>query len=83
MIEAILNVVFYFMLSIFNFLPSSSLAYDSYSWVDTLLHCLAYFNSLIGVDIFLVAAGHSIFFWAAELAWSMVEWIYKKIPGID
>lgn len=83
MIELIFNIIFNFMLTIFNMLPNSSLAYDSYSWVDTLLQALAYFNSFIGVDMFLVAVGHTLFFFTAELMWSVVEWIYKKIPGVD
>lgn len=83
MLEAIFNVIFGFMLGIFNLLPNSTLTYDHYSWVNTLLQALAYFNSFIGNDMFLVVIGHSIFFWTAEVMWSIVEWIYKKIPGVD
>jgi hypothetical protein len=82
-LEAILTCLMNFILGIFELLPNSTLGYDAYSWVDTLLKCLAYFNSFIGVDIFLVAVGHALFFWAIDVTWSVIEWIYKKLPGVD
>lgn len=84
MIEALLGIFFNFLLGILNFFPNAAgLGYDNYSWVGTLLDCLAYLNSFIGLDIFLVAVGHSVLFWLAEIGWSIVEWIIKKIPGVD
>lgn len=82
-IEGLFNCIFTFILFLFDMLPNSTLAYDNHIWVNTLLETLAYFNSFVGNDIFLVAAGHAIFFWTAEIIWSVTEWIYKKIPGVD
>lgn len=83
MIEFIFEIIFNFIFGLFALLPNSTLGYDAYSWVDSLLVCLAYFNSFVGLDIFLVAAGHAIFFWAIDVVWAFIEWFYKKIPGVD
>lgn len=83
MIEAIFNVIFGFIMNMLSVFPASTLTYDNYSFASTLLQMLGYFNSFVGNDIFLVAIGHSIFFWTAEFAWAVIEWIYKKIPGVD
>lgn len=81
--DYIFTLIFSFILSLIHYLPNFDVTGVSFNWVDLLLQCCGYLNSFIGLDIFLVAVGHSLFFWTAEAAWAVIEWIYKKIPGVD
>ena len=36
-----------------------------------------------GTDAFSFAIGSLIFWFGVDLGWGVIEWLYKKIPGVD
>ncbi|WZL74072.1 hypothetical protein QBE52_04860 [Clostridiaceae bacterium 35-E11] len=34
-------------------------------------------------DVWFVVIGNVIFWMMAHMAWAIIEWLYKKLPGVD
>lgn len=65
---------------IIGLLPVSSVSSSGFSGV---LNVIGYGCAIIGTDFFLFILGNIIFWLNAQLLWSIIEWVYKKIPGIN
>lgn len=39
--------------------------------------------SVIGLSNFSIFLGSAIFWYTVQLTWAVIEWLYKKIPGIN
>lgn len=39
--------------------------------------------SVIGLSNFALFLGSAIFWYTVQLTWAVIEWLYKKIPGIN
>lgn len=44
---------------------------------------IGYGCSIIGTDFFFSILGNIIFWLTIQMTWSIIEWIYKKIPGVE
>ena len=44
---------------------------------------IGYGCAIIGTDFFLSILGNIIFWLSVQLSWALIEWIYKKIPGLN
>lgn len=44
---------------------------------------IGYGCAIIGTDFFLSILGNIIFWLTVQLAWALIEWIYKKVPGVN
>lgn len=53
------------------------------SGFNALLDIIGYGCAFIGTDFFLALLGNIIFWLTAQLGWSIIEWVYKKIPGVS
>lgn len=53
------------------------------SGFDAILNIIGYGCAFIGTDFFLALLGNIIFWLTAQLGWSVIEWVYKKIPGVN
>lgn len=80
-IEGIINVCFIFVNFLINLLPYN---------VDTTTGSLSSFLDLLGFGIYVIGPGPfvliigSIITWfIIHISWAVIEWIYKKIPGIS
>lgn len=49
---------------------------------NALLDIIGYGCAFIGTDFFLAFIGNIVFWLTAQLGWAIIEWVYKKIPGI-
>ena len=50
----------------------------------TLIYAIiGYGCAFIGTDYFLAVIGNIIFWLTAQMAWSIIEWVYKKFPGVS
>ena len=47
-----------------------------------LLNIVGYGCAFIGTDFFLSILGNITFWLTTQLAWSIIEWVYKKVPGV-
>lgn len=53
------------------------------SGFNALLDIIGYGCAFIGTDFFFAVIGNIIFWLTAQMAWSIIEWVYKKIPGVS
>lgn len=44
---------------------------------------IGYGCAIIGTDFFLAILGNIIFWLTVQMTWAIIEWIYKKIPGVE
>jgi hypothetical protein len=83
-IAGIVVLVVYFMLLILAFLPNLS-AIDPF--IDHDLSGLKYFINLgfflFPSWLFNLIVGNVIFWKTVQMTWAIVEWIYKKFPGVN
>ena len=63
-----------------NFLPSDTLEVFINS---EFMKLLAFGVRLIGPDNFMLFLGSITFWLAIQYGWAILEWIYKKIPGVS
>lgn len=49
---------------------------------NALLDIIGYGCAFIGTDFFLALIGNFIFWLTAQLTWAIIEWVYRKFPGI-
>lgn len=79
-VEGLLNLLFLPIEGIISLLPSNiSLPGWLQDTADMLSKALLFFP----VDVWIIVLGNIIFWHVALIAWALIEWVYKKIPGID
>lgn len=80
LLELILSPFWFLVDSLINLLPSNTLevAIDS-SIFDLLAHGVA----VVGINNFSLCIGSIMFWYGVQFVWAIIEWIYKKIPGVD
>lgn len=49
---------------------------------NALLDIIGYGCAFIGTDFFLALIGNFVFWLTAQLTWAIIEWVYRKFPGI-
>lgn len=78
--EGVLDLIYEFLLVIIDSLPQVG---DLPGWIDNTLNVLSYGLQFFPTDVF-VSFIVSVSFWmSAHMIWAVVEWVYKKIPGVD
>lgn len=79
-IELLFNLIFGLVKIIINLIPSGySLPNWFYSFYDVVSNALAFFPK----GVFIIIIGNVFFWLTAHMTWAIIEWIYKKVPGID
>lgn len=79
--EGILNLLFGLVKAVIKLLPAS---------IFTLPQWFTDFSSLVSIglsffpsDVFYVAIGNIAIWVLLHITWAVIEWIYKKFPGIN
>lgn len=83
MVKLFCDIFLNFILRLFDYIPAASFSDSIQTHISNFLTALGYFNSLLGLDIFVTCLSHALFFWSLDVIWGVVEWVYKKIPGVD
>lgn len=79
--ETIITVLFGVAEFIVGLLPSINLTVsDSGGGLSTLLGYGLYF---FPADVWLVFVGNAVLVIGVSLTYVVIEWVYKKIPGVD
>jgi len=82
-IELLLSPIFALVNLIFNFLPDLSdidiVEYNMNAFVELLAIGFLIFPR----SLFIAFVVNFMFWKNAQLIWSIVEWVYKKIPGVN
>lgn len=53
------------------------------TWVNDLATVIGYALNVVPIDVWVFSIGNIIFWNFGLIGWSIIEWIYKKIPGVD
>lgn len=78
--QAIFDAIYDFLLTVVALLPVVG---DLPGWIDNTYNVLSWGLMFFPKDVFYALIGSFVFWMAAHFAWAIIEWIYKKIPGVD
>lgn len=79
-IQALLLPIFNLIRLIINSIPGMP---HIPNWFNSTLYYLNISLMFFPLDVWLVTISN-IFFWIiAQFTWAIIEWIYKKIPGVS
>lgn len=53
------------------------------SFINDSVTVISYALQIVPIDVWVFTIGSVIFWSFAQIGWSVFEWIYKKIPGVD
>lgn len=80
--NGIITVLFSIIIFFIDSLPGFEGLEAVHSFI-ALLKPIGYFISFLGADLFFAYVSHFTVLKIAHLTWSIIEWCYKKIPGVD
>lgn len=79
-IELLCTPIFFLIDSLISLIPvQTSLP----GWIGDTADMLSKALLFFPVDVWVIVLGNIVFWHVALIAWAIVEWIYRKIPGID
>lgn len=79
-IEAVLNPIYELLGVLISALPVIG---DLPTWIDNAFTLLSYILMFFPSEVFSVIFFNVITWLGIHFAWSVIEWLYKKIPGIN
>lgn len=79
-VESIFNVFFVFIEFLLNKVPS---AYSLPDWLATAIKLMYDVICFVPADVITVLFLNVSFWWGVHMLWAVIEWLYKKIPGVD
>lgn len=79
-IEGILTLIFSLVNWIISFLPQG-LALPN--WLTSFVSFLGTGLSFFPSNVFTILLSNVAFWLTVQMVWAIIEWVYKKIPGID
>ena len=53
------------------------------NWLQDTINIIKVPLSIFPLDVWITAIGSVTMWYGFQLGWAIVEWIYKKIPGVD
>jgi len=83
-IELLLTPVFWLIGLLLNLFPDMSYI-DPLSGFDIsgFIYILAYGFFLFPFSLFMVFVGNMLFWLSVQMIWAVIEWIYRKFPGVN
>ncbi len=85
-LEAVLKVLFSAIGFVIGWLPDLSGLDPLSEYSDaltTFVDFLAYGFLIFPAKLFFIFIGNVMFWLGAQMVWAVVEWVYKKIPGVN
>ena len=83
-IELLLTPVFWLLDRILSWLPDFSYLDPLYSFdISGFIDLLAYGFFIFPFSLFMTFMGNVLFWLALQMGWAIIEWVYKKIPGVN
>lgn len=80
-IEGIFELLFGLVVSIIGLIPDVS--FPLFEYPNDAETILAYALVIFPVDVWVVIIVNIVVFISVSLVWAVIEWTYKKVPGID
>ena len=83
-LEMLLSLIFGFVGFVINLIPDFSgvnlhVGADMTAFIDF----LSYGFIIFPFPLFIGFIGNVLFWLAAQMTWAIIEWIYRKIPGVS
>lgn len=78
---ALLNVIFAAIYGICSLIPES--AYNLPDWSVSALKLISTGLKIFPTDVWVAVLANGLFWIMLNFTWAAIEWIYKKIPGVD
>ena len=79
-IELFSDLTFALLNMIINLLPTG---YDLPGWLSATTGLIAKATFFFPADLWMVCIGNIVFCNLALITWAIIEWVYKKIPGVQ
>lgn len=79
-IKLLLEPIFFLIESIISIIPEGT---SIPSWLSNTVHVLKYPMSIFPADVWIALISSVIFWYVAQMTWAIIEWIIKKIPGVN
>lgn len=81
LISLILMPFWSFLSFLLGLLPDIS--YGLPNWFSSFASLMKIGLSVFPIDVWVVVTANLMFWTGIHLAWSVIEWLYKKVPGIS
>lgn len=79
-IKAICNPVFSLLIMLCN---NISISIDTPNWITSTLSLISKALIFFPADVWSVVIGNVLFWTSLHFVWAIIEWVYKKIPGVN
>jgi len=78
--ESLFDIIFEVNELIINMLPQ---IHALPNWLQYTINIIKVPLSIFPIDVWVTVIGSVVMWYGLQLGWATVEWIYKKIPGVD
>ena len=84
LIELLLTPLFWLLGFILDLLPDMS-HIDPLTDFDIsgFIYILAYGFYIFPFSLFMIFVGNMLFWLGAQMVWAIIEWVYRKFPGVN
>ena len=83
-IELLLTPVFWLLDRILSWLPDFSHLDPLYGYdISGFINLLALGFFIFPFSLFMTFIGNVLFWLSLQMGWAIIEWIYKKFPGVN
>ena len=79
-VEFLCEPIFALINLIIGFIPEG---FTLPSWLSYTVDLLKYPLSIFPADVWVMVISNVSFWYLAQILWAIIEWIIKKIPGIN
>lgn len=80
-VELFLTPIFSLLKGFFAFINNEGL--DLPTWIDDTLKLIAKGMMFFPVDVYVIVIANIALWLTIQFGWAIIEWLYKKIPGIN
>ncbi len=78
---ALLNVIFAAIYGICYLMPDA--AYSLPNWSVSAMKLISTGLKIFPTDVWVAVVANALFWIMLHFTWAVIEWVYKKIPGVD
>lgn len=84
-VQSLMDIVFSFIDFLLSLLPDVSLEqfFSVISNVTGITEIIKYGSAFFPVGLWTFFIGNVVFWKTILIGWACIEWLYKKIPGVD
>lgn len=81
LIEMLLGPIFRILEKGFEMIRLDSI--DLPGWLGDFMELVANAMMFFPIDVWVIVIANVVFWLTIQFTWAVIEWIYKKIPGIN